>query len=658
MQADAPKTTPPACTCESDPIACLKQMFVDVVQLGRIQKGQSPARRPVFLRLHGVAHGRFEINPGLDENLRIGLFGQRSVYHAWVRYSSDLPDGRPVLKSTVGIGIKLFEVEGQKVLHPDEHAPTADFTLQNMDVFFVDNATDMCTFTKASLSGDEAREAWLKDHPETDRILKEMEQVVASVLETNLWSVMPFRFGKDRFCKYKLEPENVPQGPEPDYNDSDYLRADLVTRLKSGEARFRFMVQLQTDPQSMPLDRATVPWSEKASPPVHVATLVLPAQDITARGQSAYGETLSFNPWRTPEAHQPVGSIADARKVVYQASATLRRNVNGEPLGEPQEARPATVWPAPKDTYIVRAAVHPGIGVTRVGNSRQDDGFYIGPEVVQPAPAEIGTHRDSTGAIKRQAARFRVYGYNAAGEVVAELNGNTADVAWTVHLANKKAEWYQFQEALDIPEAKDLSIPRRNAQLKEGQRQQLVIDPGPRTIKGTGQAGSSYRFDTGKFMGKTVPLGELRTDELGRLLVLGGFGESGSPGCTPIFDPAHPNSFNNADGWFDDISDGPVTARVTIQGRDIPTEPGWVIVGPPNYAPDVISWCTVHDLLVDAYTQCGWLPMPDKASFTRDIWPALGRLSNLQWVNKGFAAWFGKGGPMHFEDPAFLVKLG
>ncbi len=657
MQLNATTSAAPPCNCETDPIACLRQMFVDMVQLGRIQKGQDPARRPVFLRLHGVAHGRFEVKPDLPEDLKVGLFGQQPVYPAWVRYSSDLPDGSPVLKSTVGIGIKLFGVEGPKELHPDEIAPTADFTLQNIDVFFVDNATDMCAFTKASLTSPQAGDDWLKDHPETARILKEMEQVVPSVLESSLWSVIPFRFGEGRFCKYKLEPETVPPGPDPDYNDPDYLRADLVGRLKGGEARFRFMVQFQTDPQTMPTDRATVRWDEKASPPVHVATLVLPAQDITVRGQPAYGETLSFNPWRVPAAHRPVGTIADARKVVYRASATLRRNVNGEPLGEPQEPRPDTVWPAPKDTYIVRAAVHPGIGVARIGNSTRDDGLYIGPEVVQPAPAEIESHRDDQGAIKRQAARFRVYGYNAAGEVVRELDADTADVAWTVHLANKKAEWYQFQEALDIPEAKDLSIPRRNANVQAGYRQPLVIDPGPRTIKGPGQSGSAYQFDTGTFMGSPVPLGELRTDELGRLLVLGGRGKSGSPGDTPIFDPAHPSSFNNADGWFDDVSDGPVTAKVTIQGRDIPTDPAWVVVGPPNYAPDVISWCTVYDLLVDAYTECGWLPMPARASFTRDVWPALQRLSNLQWVNKGFAAWFGQGGPMHFEDPALLAKL-
>jgi L-Lysine epsilon oxidase N-terminal/L-lysine epsilon oxidase C-terminal domain len=452
--------------------------------------------------------------------------------------------------------------------------------------------------------------------------------------------------------KYKLEPEIVPPGPEPNYDDPNYLHADLVQRLLYSEARLKLLVQLQSDPETMPIDRATVRWSEAASMPIHVATLILPAQDINARGQASYGETLSFNPWRTLPAHQPVGSIADARKIVYKASAALRRNVNGEPIGEPQEVRPSDVWPSAKDSYIVRAAIHPGIGVARVGNSIAEDGYYIGPEVTCPIQENT---RDAAGAIKRQAARFRIYGYNAAGEVVGELHSNNADVEWTVHLANRKAQWYQFQVALDIPEAQSLSIPRRNPKVLI--REQLAIDPGARTIKGKNTSGKGYQFDSGKFMDVTVPLGELRTDEVGHLLVLGGFGKSGSPQGTPIFDPANPNSFNNADGWFDDISDGPVTAKVNINGREIPVEPSWVLVGPPNYAPDIVGWRTLYDLLVDTYVECGWMAMPTRASFAMDILPILSRLSNLQWVNKGFATLFGKGSPMDFTDPQFIAKL-
>ncbi len=364
------------------------------------------------------------------------------------------------------------------------------------------------------------------------------------------------------------------------------------------------MVQLQGDPEAMPLDRATVRWSEEASPPIHAATLILPAQDAAARGQSVYGETLAFNPWRTLAELAPAGSIAEARKVVYHASANLRRNVNGQPLGEPRQVRPDTVWPPARDTRIVRAAIHPGIGVARIGDSDEPDGYTIGPEVTDPPPTLTGQTRDAHGAIKRQAARFRVYGYNAAGEVVGEIDADDADIRWSVHLANKKAQWYQFQYALDLPEAKDASFPLRNKGVKGPARDGLAIDPGPRSIQGKNTSGPAYRFDSGQFMGVPVPLGELRTDEAGRLLVLGGHGKSASPTGKPVYTQSDPDTFNNADGWYDDISDGPVEASVSIAGREIPVQGSWVVVAPPNYAPDVIAWRTLYDLLVDVYVQC------------------------------------------------------
>ena len=55
---------------------------------------------------------------------------------------------------------------------------------------------------------------------------------------------------------------------------------------------------------SMPLDRATVEWPERLSAFVPVATLILPQQDVLARGQSEYGQGLSFNIWRVPEGER------------------------------------------------------------------------------------------------------------------------------------------------------------------------------------------------------------------------------------------------------------------------------------------------------------------------------------------------------------------
>ncbi|HEX3151565.1 MAG TPA: LodA/GoxA family CTQ-dependent oxidase [Gemmataceae bacterium] len=647
----------PPCNCDTDPIAGLKKLFVDFAQGTALARGRSPATRPVFLRLHGVAHGTFEICPALAPELRVGLFGHKHAYPVWVRFSSDRQPGSPDLKGTVGIAIKLFDVAGPKLLEPDRDAHTHDFLLQNHDVFFVDTAKDMCEFTCQSLNGK--FDEYVAAHPTTGQVLDAMEKVVDSVLATPYWSGLPSRFGAKHFVKYKLEPEAAPGNPDaPNYNDPFFLRADLHERLRAGEARFRFLVQFQTDEATMPLDRATVRWCERASPPVHVATLVLPAQDLDTRNQSQYGENLAFNPWHALAEHEPIGSIAAARKVVYLASANVRRNFDGVPLGEPVTPRPGEwmagqPYPQGVDTVIVRAAIHPAIGIARVGNSPED--FFVGPEVAMPAPKPAGFYRDAKGALKRQAARFRIYGYNAAGQVVGELTSDTADIHWTVHVANSKAAWYQWSMALDVPEAAGTKVPLRNADVAD--RNRLIIDSGPRTITGKNTSGAAFAFH-GKFQDTDVYLGELRTDAAGHLLFLGGRGVSASPTGSPIFIEGQDSSFINADGWYDDMSDGPVTAMVNIEGRSIPVEAAWVVTAPPNYAPGLIGLRSLDDLLRDLNIEARLLPSPsDKPSFRHDIYPLLRRLTDLQWVNKGYATEFGQTGPYDFANPTMIERL-
>ena len=104
---------------------------------------------------------------------------------------------------------------------------------------------------------------------------------------------------------------------------------------------------------------------------------------------------------------------------------------------------------------IAKIAIHPAIGIARVGNS--PDEFYFGPEVPEQPPIE--SLRDSKGRLKRQAARFRVFAYDENRYVMGELTSPEADIIWTVHIANKKAAWFEFHTPLDIPLPEVKSIP-------------------------------------------------------------------------------------------------------------------------------------------------------------------------------------------------------
>ncbi len=347
-------------------------------------------------------------------------------------------------------------------------------------------------------------------------------------------------------------------------------------------------------------------------------------------------------------------SLAGAAGAVWSVDPAKAATGHSSDRHNPPQGSPAE-GTAPTDLHVVSAKIHPAIGIARVGDSETE--YFVGPEVTGALPLPAAAYRDRAGALKRQAARFRIFGYNQHGEAVAELTPKDAAITWTVELANKKAAWYRFIAAMDLPDAAGMKVPLRNASVTGAERASLIIRPGPRSIGGLATEGPAYRFDGGKFQSESVELGELRTDGEGRLLVLGGHGRSGSPGHVSIYNPADPGSFGNADGWFDDTSDGPVSATVELGGRPIPVTGAWVVVGPPNYAPAILSWRTLDDLLTELFVGAGAIKAPPHVSFRDDIYPSLLRLSGLQWVNQAFSAIFGFGGPFDFTNPGLVRKL-
>ncbi len=619
----------------------LKEMFVEMGQKTRIEKGQQPAERAVFRKQHGIAYGRFIVNPDLDPALKIGLFAKES-YECVARFSSDTTPTSPDLYSTLGMGVKLFDVNEPTLI---DEGPNCDFIFQNIDRFFARDAQQMCSFTTAGvIDGD--YDTYIDTHPKLGHILQDMKKPEASCLSASYWAILPFKFGATQIVKYRLVPIDADRGAP--FNAPNYLALDLQQRLRNGDARFSFEIQLRTNDATMPLDDAQAVWSTEESPYIPIAELVFPEQDITAIGQAEFGSNLAFNIWRTLAAHQPLGSIAEARKVVYEASARTRHQANGQQNQQPKEINPHFEGNTDEDdTCIVSAGIYPPIGVMRVGNSK--DQYFVGP-MVDTVQTEYDEHayRDETGALKRQAAQFRIYGFNAAGKAIKELTADNADITWHSHLANQKSSWYEFQIALDIPEATD--APASNLRnINVADRNRLIIDGGAHSLTGK-NISNGPRFE-GKFMDKDVYLGEMKTDEHGRLLMLGGHGKSENINGEIAI------TFANNEGWYDDISDGPVTANVTYQGVPLRVTPSWVICAPPDYAPMQKSVRTMWDLMRDVAVSSGMLARPVRPSFTKDILPIFERMTNLQWVNAGFAAAFGWEGQFDYTTSEWKKRL-
>ncbi|OUR89482.1 hypothetical protein A9Q81_21790 [Gammaproteobacteria bacterium 42_54_T18] len=332
--------------------------------------------------------------------------------------------------------------------------------------------------------------------------------------------------------------------------------------------------------------------------------------------------------------------------------------------------------------------VHPAINFARVGNS---DEYYIAPETAagelldkttglfgglpikpgtEDTPIQEDDFRDAAGAVKRQAARFRIFVYdqlqdtypsNDPGREVKigdTVNGKVIkDIVWTVHVANKKNNWYKITDAAGeeigikayepddqgqyhyppirdpentaYPElaglGSDLADPNR--------RTKLVIDGGPRTIASSACPGaiehfnktadcryadaqgnicpvSDYplsfpgeHFTMGNKYGPIDTLGELQVETgTGRLIVTGGYGRASGI----LLDESLPQLEDPIDNnyWFDDTSDGPVNAVIVFEDNtSASVVGGWVVTTDPGYAPQtrnvVSTWDDVFNTWVE-----------------------------------------------------------
>jgi L-Lysine epsilon oxidase N-terminal/L-lysine epsilon oxidase C-terminal domain len=362
--------------------------------------------------------------------------------------------------------------------------------------------------------------------------------------------------------------------------------------------------------------------------------------------------------------------------------------------------------------------IHPAIGVARVGNS---DEHYIAPETMagipgpEPGaptgglPIKAGTEsepitdadlRDRYGALKRQAARFRVFQYPAEVRATYPTGSGTevqigsqvddkrvVDVIWTVHLANKKANSYVLNDDLGIhvyEAAHAAQLELRNAfegadPNNPARIRRLVIDPGPRAIRGTDTCSvmfdkatrASFCSGAGEIVAvdsypKSFPdlsfakmyapvgtidsIGELRTEENGRLLVLPAHGRACGwlrPDGTPfplIGDAIGPGVYGdvNADGWFDDTGDGPVSAVLVFDDGSVQAVHGaWAIATDPSFAPQVRNVVTLWDDIFDTWVrELGLMPSIFKRrfrdsyrpSFQDDLYPVFRAVALQRWT--------------------------
>ncbi|MDQ1080935.1 catalase family protein [Pseudoroseomonas cervicalis] len=314
------------------------------------------AERAVHAKAHALLHGELEVLGHLPPTLAQGLFAKPGRHDAVLRFSTNPGD---VLADSVsvprGLAVKVLGVEGAR-LPGSEAATTQDFVLANAPVFLAPDP-------RAFLSGLRLLAATTDRAPRLKQaasaVLRQVERVAEAVgggsarlrslgghptthiLGETYWSQVPLRHG-DYVAKLSVAPSSPAlralQGERVDVSDDpDALRqaADDVLRREGGEWEVR--VQLLTDPETMPVEDASVEWPEEVSPYIPIARLRAPPQPAWAEAaRRAVDEGMAFSPWHGLEAHRPLGGIMRARRAAYEASARFRLTRNGCPVREPE----------------------------------------------------------------------------------------------------------------------------------------------------------------------------------------------------------------------------------------------------------------------------------------------------------------------------------
>ncbi|PSN12927.1 catalase [filamentous cyanobacterium CCT1] len=326
-----------------------------------LNKTEKPVvKRGEHSKGHGCIRGRLVVDAGVADNpkLQVGLFKDPGeAFSVCIRYSnfSVKDDARGDLR---GMAIKVFDVPGEKVLEAEKDEHTQDFLLVDYPVFVVRNAKDYIDLfleierTKSRspvgffITGfNPFRWRW---HELLIGLAYRLK-TVPSLFEAQYWSMTPYRLGAEA-VKLTLIP--APENRRGSFwrrlgpRSKDYLREGMRDHLGDRGAAFDLWVQFQTDADKMPIEDPTIRWT---SPFHKVATLTIPPQTFESPEQVEFCENLSFTPWHSLVAHQPLGGINRTRKIVYEQISRIRNQLNGAEHQELSLAEFDSIYPLNSD---------------------------------------------------------------------------------------------------------------------------------------------------------------------------------------------------------------------------------------------------------------------------------------------------------------------
>src|SRR5262249_31898329 len=291
------------------------------------QAGSSGIERASHAKmLLGVANARLRVLPEIPAEFRVGHFQPGKEYAATIRFSNASGACHPdAMRDLRGAAIRIQ-------ISP---ATSQDLFVANYPIAHVSNAHQFVAFSKALAGRRMLLIPRLVVHlgpwqafRTISNLWRATRRRVHSLALESYWSRGPILWGDAGPVRYLLRPAaDAVAAPKPQPSHPDYLREELVARLRRGDIEFDVYLQPFVSESKTPIENFARGWKEKVSRPILVATLTVPKQDIElaeGRAMERLVDQLSFNPWYTTEEFRPLGNMNRGRKEAYRASAAHR----------------------------------------------------------------------------------------------------------------------------------------------------------------------------------------------------------------------------------------------------------------------------------------------------------------------------------------------
>ena len=311
----------------------------------RFREGRRPALRDAHAQDTGCVRAIFRVDANIPPELHHGVFATLGrEFDAWIRFSNGNSEVlSPRLPDARGMAIKLMGVEGPKLL--DDERETQDFVMANNPSFFIDDLLRYKNSLVKFHSGGYLQQFLAIPELKLREIVRAVRvngTWITNPLFCQYWSMTAYRLGANAeriAIKFSAKPR-IEKWPSVDARIATLLDPHLSLKknmqdvLSSREMCFDFFVQRYVDHRT-PVEDTLTEWEESVSPPIHMALIIIPVQDLSSASRGQLCENLSFNPWHCLPEHRPLGAVNRVRKTIYREMSKYRHELNLAPLREP-----------------------------------------------------------------------------------------------------------------------------------------------------------------------------------------------------------------------------------------------------------------------------------------------------------------------------------